>query len=290
MRRTSYLAEPPSATGYSVHHFAGTLRPEPAHDTGAMAPAGQLWSTLEDLARYAAFLLDGHPEVLSAGALEEMTTPQSGTAAAGVGSGYGLGLRLVAGGSGTLHGHTGTMPGFQAGLFVDRVRRTGAVCLANGTAGMRCEGLPVDLLEELERWEPTVLAPWRPTATVPAAVEEVLGVWHWGNTALAFAYDGTHLTVTSLATGNQTMRFRSRDDGTFVGVSGYHHGETLQVVRDADGGVSHLIVRHLRLHPRALRPARPDPRRGVTADQLARLTLDMLKSGTRNAGIAVREK
>jgi CubicO group peptidase (beta-lactamase class C family) len=46
MRRTSYLARPPAATGYSVHHFAGTLTEEPAHDTGAMAPAGQLWSSI----------------------------------------------------------------------------------------------------------------------------------------------------------------------------------------------------------------------------------------------------
>lgn len=241
MARTSYLAEAPAATGHSVHHFAGTLTEEPAHDTGAMAPAGQLWSTVEDLARYAAFLVDGHPDVLAQATLEEMTTPQSGTAAGGATGGYGLGLRLVAGGSGTLHGHTGTMPGFQAGLFVDRVRRTGAVCLANGTAGMRGEGLPLDLLEELERAEPTVPPAWTPTRSVPDVVTEVLGLWHWGNTALSFAYDGGTVTVTSLATGNQTMRFRPRDDGTFVGLSGYHHGETLRVVRDDDGRVNHLV-------------------------------------------------
>lgn len=241
MERTSYLPETPAATGYSVHHFAGTLTEEPAHDTGAMAPAGQLWSTVEDLARYAAFLVDGHPDVLARATLEEMTTPQSGTVAGGATGGYGLGLRLVAGGSGTLHGHTGTMPGFQAGLLVDRVRRTGAVCLANGTAGLRGEGLPLDLLEELERCEPTVEQPWTPTPSVPEPVAEVLGLWHWGNTALTFAYDGAAVTVTSLATGNQTMRFRPQQDGTFVGLSGYHHGETLRVVRDADGRVNHLV-------------------------------------------------
>lgn len=241
MERTSYLPEPPAATGHSVHHFAGTLTEEPAHDTGAMAPAGQLWSTVADLARYIAFLVDGHPEVLPQATLEEMTTPQSGTAAGGATGGYGLGLRLVAGGSGTLHGHTGTMPGFQAGLFVDRVRRAGAVCLANGTAGMRGEGLPLDLLDELERCEPTVVQPWTPTPSVPGPVAEVLGLWHWGNTALTFAYDGATVTVTSLATGNQTMRFRPQEDGTFVGLSGYHHGETLRVVRDEDGRVNHLV-------------------------------------------------
>jgi hypothetical protein len=29
-------------------------------------------------------------------------------------------------------------------------------------------------------------------------------------------------------------------DGTFVGVSGYHHGEPLEVVRAPDGSVDHL--------------------------------------------------
>jgi len=53
MTRTSYLPEEPYARGLSVHHLANTLTPEPLQDTGAMAPAGQLWSTVEDLARFA---------------------------------------------------------------------------------------------------------------------------------------------------------------------------------------------------------------------------------------------
>lgn len=241
MRRTSYLSQAPAATGYSVHHFAGTLTEEPAQDTGAMAPAGQVWSTVEDLATYAAFLLDGHDEVLSESTLAEMCTPQSGSLAGGLNGAYGLGLRLLAGGSGMLVGHTGSMPGFLAGLFVDRVRRTAAVCLANGTSGLRCEGLPRDLLEELERSEPTVVPAWRPNPAVPEAVREVLGVWHWGNTAYGFSYDGTEILVGPLSSGGVAQRFRPRPDGTFVGTAGYHHGETLQVVRNADGGVDHLV-------------------------------------------------
>ena len=66
MTRTSYRAFGLAAQGYSVHPYAGTLVEEPSTDTGAMAPAGQVWSTITDLAAYAAFLLDGHPDVLSA--------------------------------------------------------------------------------------------------------------------------------------------------------------------------------------------------------------------------------
>lgn len=240
MRRTTYLPEAPAATGYSVHHFANTLTPEPAHDAGAMAPAGQVWSTVEDLGRYAGFLLGGDPKVLTADTLTEMATPQSGAAAAGLAGGHGLGLRLSAGGSGTMVGHTGSMPGFLAGLFVDRVRRTGAVALANGTHGMRCEGLPLDLLATVEELEPSPVPPWRPNDSVPSQVEEVLGVWHWGNTALAFSWTGEEVAVTQLATGLAAYRFRPREDGTFVGTVGYHHGETLRVVRNDDGSVNHL--------------------------------------------------
>jgi CubicO group peptidase (beta-lactamase class C family) len=240
MNRTTYAPQAPTATGYSVHHFAGTLTEEPAQDTRVMAPAGQLWSTTSDLAAYAGFLLGGHEGVLAPSTLTEMCTPQSGSLAGGLSGGYGLGLRLLAGGSGVLVGHTGSMPGFLAGLFVDRVRRTGATCLGNGTAGLRCEGLPRDLLEELERSEPTVAPAWTPTAAVPAAVEEVLGVWHWGNTGYAFSYDGAEVVATSLGSGAALHRFLPREDGTFVGTSGYHHGETLRVVRNDDGSVNHL--------------------------------------------------
>ena len=241
MDRTSYLPTPPAATGCSVHHFAGTLTQEPAHDTGAMAAAGQLWSTVEDLASYARFLVQGHSDVLATATLGEMCTPQSGSLAGGLSGGQGLGLRLVPGGSGTLVGHTGSMPGFLAGMLVDRVRRTAAMCLANGTAGLRCEGLPVDLLAELERSEPTVVPAWEPTAQVPDAVRDVLGVWHWGNTAYSFSFEHGEVVVASLGTGLVAHRFRPCEDGTFLGTAGYHHGETLQVFRDREGHVSHLV-------------------------------------------------
>jgi CubicO group peptidase (beta-lactamase class C family) len=241
MRRTSYLPEPPSAQGFSVHHFAGVLDAEPSHDAGAMAPAGQVWSTVEDLGRYAAFLAAGDDSVLSASTLDEMFTPQSGSLAGASSGGYGLGFRLVSTPSGMLVGHTGSMPGFLAGCFADRGRRTGAVVLANGTSGLRCEGLPADLLRTLEECEPTVPEPWRPSGAVPDQVRDVLGVWHWGNTAYAFGWSGSELVVSSLGSGAEAQRFRPQQDGTLVGSRGYHHGERLEVVRDAEGRVRHLV-------------------------------------------------
>jgi len=241
MTRTSYLPEEPHATGWSVHHYAGTLTEEPAHDAGAMAPAGQVWSTVTDLARYAAFLLDGHDEVLSRVTIEEMTTPQSATRASNLAAAHGLGFQLVRAGSQLLFGHTGSMPGFLAGLFVDRVRRTAAVALANGTQGLRCEGLPADLLDTLERLEPAVPAAWEPTRELPVGIAELLGVWHWGNTAYTFCYRDGEVQAGVLGGTAVSHRFAPVGDGTLVGLAGYHHGERLRVVRNTDGSINHLV-------------------------------------------------
>ncbi len=241
MRRTSYFPEQPAAQGFSVHHFAGTLTEEPSEDAGAMAPAGQVWSTVEDLAKYGAFLASGDDRVLATSTLDEMFTPQAGALASAPGGGYGLGFRLASSGGRSLVGHTGSMPGFLAGLFADRGRRTAAVVLANGTSGLRCEGLTVDLLTELEAQEPTVPLAWQPSGDVPEAVRDVLGVWHWGNTAYAFSWTGDALVVSSLGSGVEAHRFALRPDGALVGSRGYHHGERLDVVRAADGSIHHLV-------------------------------------------------
>jgi len=237
LARTSYLPQGRAAQGWSVDPYAGTLMPEPATDTGAMAPAGQLWSTVRDLARYAAFLGAGHSDVLDRTWLELASHPQAGDRHAALESGHGLGFQLMRGGSGMLVGHTGSMPGFLAACLVDRDRRTGAVLVSNATSGLFPSVLARDLLEELERREPTLPEPWRPTSQVPDGVADVLGVWHWGNTAYVASLDRGDLVLAR--DGMVVHRFEIRDD-RMVGLVGYHAGETLHVVRREDGSVSHL--------------------------------------------------
>ncbi len=239
MTRTTYLPEAPSARGYSVHPYARTLHAEPATDTGAMAPAGQLWSTAADLAAYAGFLVAGDPQVLTIDDLLMASHPQSGDRHDRLGFAMGLGFMLVAGGSGVLVGHSGSMPGFLAGLFVDRVRGTGGVVLANATTGVPPADLVRDLLERLEEREPSVGAAWTPEPAVPDEVADVLGVWHWGNTPFTFALEDGRLVARE--SGVREYDFAVRD-GRVVGVSGYHAGETLRVRRHPDGTVSHLEI------------------------------------------------
>jgi CubicO group peptidase (beta-lactamase class C family) len=239
LARTSYLPDGAAAQGRSVHPYDGTLLDEPATDTGAMAPAGQVWATITDLATYAAFLGRGHADVLSADELARAFAPQSGSPEDGLRSAHGLGFQLFAGGSGTLAGHTGSMPGFLATCLVDRERRTGGVVLANATTGFSPAQAVIGLLEELERCEPTMPEPWRPTESVPPELGGVPGVWHWGNTPVVFTMEGGELVARR--GGVEAYRFVVRD-GRVVGRSGYHAGEELHVVRRPDGSIGHLEV------------------------------------------------
>lgn len=237
MERTSYQAVSPHAQGTSIHPWTGEAIAEPHPDTGAMAPAGQLWSTVRDLTRYAQFLLDGHDEVLEKARLEAAYIPQSGTLAGGLTAGHALGFQLFAGGSGTLVGHTGSMPGFVATCFVDRARRTGVVAFGNAMSGLPAVGIAVDLLAELEASEPTVPQPWQPSTDVPDTVRELLGTWHWGPTPHLFAWESGELVVRKA--GTVAYRYRLVRD-RWVGTAGHQLGEQLRVVRNDDGTINHL--------------------------------------------------
>jgi CubicO group peptidase (beta-lactamase class C family) len=237
MTRTTYQAEGVHAQGSNVHPYAGTLIREPHPDTGAMAPAGQLWSTVRDLTTYALFLLDGHPDVLAKERLADAYTPQSGGSESGLGYAHGLGFQIFPGGSGTLVGHTGSMPGFMATCFVDRERRTGAVAFTNAMTGMPTAQLARELLEDLEASEPTVLPPWRPTEHLPAEVADILGVWHWGATPHVLSFERDALVMRK----NGVVVYRyAVADGRIVGTFGYMAGEELRIVRNDDGSVNHL--------------------------------------------------
>jgi CubicO group peptidase (beta-lactamase class C family) len=231
MRRTSYAPEAPNASGHSVDHFTGVLADEPHADTVAMAPAGQLWSTVEDLARWAAFLARGHDDVLPAAVLREAghAVPPA--------TDYGLGLRLLAYDGRWLVGHTGTMPGFQASLFVDPHTGDGVIGLANGTTGLDTGAFPLAVLGA--RAGHAAVEPWRPSATVPPLVADVVGLWFWGNSAVELRWSNDRLELRSLAMHRLTDVF-AVDGDRIVGVDGYHRGETMRVHRRADGSVGHL--------------------------------------------------
>lgn len=247
------------ATGWAVHPWADTLQPEPEHDGGAMAPAGQLWATLTDLGRFAAFLLGDTGDVLAPATLEEMIEPAGVDASATSWSAYGLGLAVVRLDGRTLIGHGGSMPGFLASVLVDRGEQFATVTLANATSGL--DGTMVgDLHQVMRAQEPFIGPAWTPLETVDPQLHELVGLWHWGTYAygLRLSADGLLHLLPLLGAGRGT-RFRPVRDGVLVGLDGYHAGEVLRVIRDGDGAVVALDLGSFIYSRTPYDPAAPHP-------------------------------
>ena len=227
--QTSYLPRPHAQPGWSVDHFTGIRVLEPLTNTGAMAPAGQLWSTVEDLVLWGQFLAGSRPDLLDPSTLHEMSTP--------VLDDYGLGLSLSSNAGGVLVGHGGSMPGFMAALHVDPGSGIGSVVLTNATAGVDTHQLAMDLIDG--DFIDDVPDPWQPTTTLPPGVTGLPGLWFWGNSAFELRWHNDGLDVQALAEPRRSERFVLVGE-KLVGSTGYHRGEELEVHRRPDGSVSHL--------------------------------------------------
>ncbi|MFJ4829663.1 serine hydrolase domain-containing protein [Streptomyces sp. NPDC088747] len=243
LRRTGGEPQAPHAGGWAVHPWADVMLPEPAEDLGRMAPAGQLWSTTGDLARFAVFLARGDDRVLSAESVREMRVPAAPPEAADLtaGSGYGLGMQIVHRDGRILVGHSGSLPGFLACLMVSVADDLAAVVLANCTSGSAVSTVAADLVRIVAEAEPRIPEPWRPLPEVDRAVLELAGQWYWGTYAfgLRLEADGG-LSLEPLSGTGRGARFRANGDGTWTGLDGYYAGELLEALRRPDGSVSHL--------------------------------------------------
>ncbi|GHC71785.1 serine hydrolase domain-containing protein [Streptomyces violaceochromogenes] len=243
LHRTSVLPQAPHAGGWAVHPWADVMLPEPLEDLGRMAPAGQLWSTTGDLARFAAFLVQGEERVLSAASLREMRTPAAPHEAADVAGGYAycLGMEIRRRNGRSLVGHTGSLPGFLACLMISVDDDVAAVAMANSTSGPLLFPVAADLVRIVAEAEPRIPAPWRPLADLDPSLLELAGQWYWGTHAFALRLTADGLvSLGPLSGAGRRSRFRSNGDGTWTGLEGYYAGELLKAVRRPDGSVSHL--------------------------------------------------
>lgn len=241
MDRTSAQPEAPHAGGWAVHPWADVMLPEPAVDLGLMAPAGQLWSTTADLCRFAAFLAGGDEKVLSAESVREMRTPAAPAGPGDAAGGYGLGVQIVQNGGRTLVGHTGSLPGFVAGLWVSVEEGVAAVALVNATSGLSAPAVAADLIRIVVEAEPRIPEPWRPLPEVDQELLALTGPWFWGTSSYALTLAADRGVALQPLRGNgRGSRFAAGPDGTWTGLDGYYLGETLRVVRREDGSVSHL--------------------------------------------------
>jgi len=135
------------------------------------------------------------------------------------------------------------MPGFVATLWIEPKEHLGAVVLANTTAGIPIAQVTADLLRIVAENEPRLPEPWRP---LPGADPELLaltGPWYWGPRGFGLRLAADRDLELVLPPGPiQSVRFRAEEDGTWTGTGGYYLGETLRVVRDNAGVVSHLDI------------------------------------------------
>ncbi|GAB3062767.1 serine hydrolase domain-containing protein [Intrasporangium mesophilum] len=244
MSRTTTRPTGKAAPGLAVHPFADVLLPEPEHDAGAMAPAGQLWTTVADLARWAAFAGGDTGDVLSQDTLREMFEPHvvndsPGTAWVGA---HGLGWQVWNVDGIRYAGHGGSMPGFIASLRVNQETGDGVVAFTNSTTGTLAP-LPMSLLETYVKHEPTPSQTWH--AAGDPGLLDITGIWHWGPAVtLAKVVEG-RLVLGEPGAGRGS-RFDPVGPDEWVGLDGYYTGEPLRVVRHTDGTVSHLDLASFR--------------------------------------------
>lgn len=260
MTRTSPHPEPPHALGWAVHPYADVLLHEPTPDAGAMAPAGQLWSTVTDLAVWTRFVAGDTGEVLHPDTLAEMREPAHVDDADAWVSGYGLGWQVLRETGRRLAGHGGSMPGFLASVLADTRTGTGALAMTNSTAGVPIMALTMDLIKLADDYEPALPAHWQPMAEADPELLALTGQWFWGPIPCALhLLPDRWLNLRPVSGAGRASRFRPEADGTWIGLDGYYAGETLRVVRRADGSPSHLDLATFIFTRTPYDPAAPIP-------------------------------
>ncbi len=261
MARTTLTPEPPAAQGYSVLPYSDQVTPEVPIDIRGLAPAGQLWSTAEDLARWVSFLLRGHPDVLSGEMLELMRLPKNMLDLQQWTAGYGTGLMLLRGRTGIAVGHTGGIQGFLAAAFGSVASGTEVVILTNTTSGPLVTGMAVEILDLIAE-DLADRSIWIPAEAPPADVEPILGSWwsEWSEWTFRWRDGELQSSPVSSPAGTGPERYRRLSSDLFVTVEGPERGEELQVIRDADGSVVKLY-RSTYLFTRLPESASPDSQR-----------------------------
>jgi CubicO group peptidase (beta-lactamase class C family) len=223
--RTTWGPGENAATGYFVDRFADVAVPEPVVDKKAMASAGALWSTVGDLARWGAFLMEQ----------DEMHAVQVMADQERWLLGWGLGLMLHRRGERLFAGHDGGTVGHGSFLTYSRREKVGTVLLTNTeNPSMRFDA--VAFTDKAVEALPAEDEPWQPGEPVPEELEGVLGIW-WGE-GVDWWFEWRAGSLEARRPGRDTgvrTLFERESEDVYRTISGREHGELLRIVRDADG-------------------------------------------------------
>jgi CubicO group peptidase (beta-lactamase class C family) len=237
MTRTTWVAEEPSATGYFVDPYADVPRKEPVIAGNAIAPAAELWSTASDLCRWAAFIADPDPAVLSPDTVAEMRTFQSMVDLTRWRLGYGLGFALYRVDDRLFVGHDGAHAGFLAHVSAQPEAKTGAAVLTNAGAGVTISDLGIRLSRAVADAYPPIPGEWRPGDAAPEELEGVLGRWWSEGHEFVFSFRNGRLESLAVDARLDLGRsvFEREGPDVYRAVEGLERGELLRIVRDEAG-------------------------------------------------------
>jgi CubicO group peptidase (beta-lactamase class C family) len=237
-----------AAVGYLVDAYTDHARPEPVMDFSSLAPAGQLWCSAPDLARWAAFLadpaaIDPGGTVLSASTVDEMRYPLTVTDEDTWAVGFGLGLMLQPRGDRVTHvGHDGAMPGFLAGAYGRRGPSTPQACgvavLGSSGTAVATNELAHALLDAAIDEDPADVEAWAPGEAAPEEYRSALGPWWSEGFEFVFTWrDGTlRARLAADVPDRPPSVFEPIGDGDLRTVSGREAGERLRLERDPSTG------------------------------------------------------
>jgi CubicO group peptidase (beta-lactamase class C family) len=238
LAQTGFEPPGPRATGYFVDPYSDAVTAEPSLvAAGPVAAMGWLWSTVDDLCRWADFLVTGKQGVLRRETVDEMARVRTLADPATWSLGWGLGLKLWRRDDRVLAGHDGAMPGFLSAFSVYRPGRTGAVVLCNSGAGPEPDALALDLIEAALSSHPAAPALWRADAGPPGEVAGMLGRWWSEGSELVLTWKSGRLRLTLVhgPPGRDTAWLAPETGDRWRVVEGHELGEVLRVVRDARG-------------------------------------------------------
>lgn len=230
LKRTTWRPQGAKAQGYLVDEYARTVWKEPETDMGGTAPAGQLWSTVEDLGKWATFLATGADGVLAAKTIEEMWFPHAMFMPDNWVLAWGLGLMLVPQEGAIYGGHGGAMAGHLAAVYIDRKTQVGAASLTNSGTRGNMDLFAVQLAAKAKEIWPEPIEPWRPEDEPPADVRALLGRWWSEGNEFVFWWEDAalHAKVVGTPPGRGETTFERESDG-WRASAGRERGERLRV-------------------------------------------------------------
>jgi len=239
LARTTWRREEPAARGYFVDPWDERLREEADLEPDATQSVGGLWSTVDDLARWAAFFCDPDVRVLGRETVAEMLEPQT-IRDAGWRLGHALGLALLRRNDRVYAGHSGAMPGYLTGVVFSPAERIGAVVLTSTSAGVDPDATAVALCEKALELDPPFPEPWEPGEEAPEELAGALGRWWSEGEEFLFRYRRGRLEAELPRSALLPGVFERIDRDLYRAIAGRERGELLRLVRDSSGTVVRL--------------------------------------------------